>query len=647
VFQATFNPARWSGDLAAFSIDDEGMLGATAAWNAAAELDALTSAQIADRNILTIAPPTAAPDGSLISTTGAEFEWASLASSQQDALQNNDSDATLGGKRLSYLRGSRTDEDNGAGAAELFRQRASRLGDIVNSDPQLALHDDFGYALLDQSLAFNGLGAGAAYRTFRNGIADRTPVIVVGANDGMLHGFSAEATSAAGGGDELFAFVPAAAYASLADLTSKEYEHTYFVDGSPRVADAWFGSAWHTIAVGAMGAGGTSYFALDITDPDNVTSSDVLWEFTNPEMGFTRGQAAVVPLPNGEFGVVVTSGYNSGADDGHIWFLDPSDGSVIRTIDVPDSGDLGPPLLADLNNDRVADRLYVGDTDGNLWRFDLVGDDPEDWAPPANLQNAGTPLPLFVARDADGNAQAITAPLTSAFNENGQHMVFFGTGSFYRVDDNVVPDDPPVDSFYGIIDRAEPIARADLLEQEVLAEVDAGAVDARGITSREMTAGHDGWFLDLQWKPSRGGDGPVGERVVTRALVRGDRVVFSTLIPNPDPCESGGTSWLMELSTWSGARLAYTVFDINLDEDFDADDYITVTNEDGEEERIPVTGRKDDEDGIIGQAAVIGVDEGGLAGDEIKVLSSSSGNLIRVAERGGVGLGRQSWRELR
>ena len=44
-----------------------------------------------------------------------------------------------------------------------------------------------------------------------------------------------------------------------------------------------------------------SIFALDVTDPATMTTADVLWEFTHPEMGNTLGQPAVAPLPNGEF----------------------------------------------------------------------------------------------------------------------------------------------------------------------------------------------------------------------------------------------------------------------------------------------------------------------------------------------------------
>ena len=124
------------------------------------------------------------------------------------------------------------------------------------------------------------------------------------------------------------------------ELTVPEYSHRFYVDGSPRVSEVWTGSAWRTIVVGTTGAGGKSVFALDISNPSAMNSSKVLWEFTHPDMGYTIGQTAIVPLPNGQFGVVVTSGYDTGNADGKIWILNPNDGSIIKTITVDNSGDL-------------------------------------------------------------------------------------------------------------------------------------------------------------------------------------------------------------------------------------------------------------------------------------------------------------------
>ncbi len=635
VFQAAFDSTRWSGELQAFRINMDGTIAENPTWRAAARLDALTEAQVANRDIFTAAPPSLTGDGTLLSRTGYDFTWAQLTASQQALLTQDGASTSVGQDRLAFLRGSRLKEQPGG----LLRQRDSRLGDIINSDPQFVHRQDFGYVLLAQSEAFKGKGIGEAYKAFRESASylARPPMVVVGANDGMLHGF--DASLGASGGSELFAFVPNAAFEHLYELTLPDYSHRFYVDSSPRVADAWFDGGWGTIVVGATGAGGRSVFALDVTTPGNMTSGDFLWEFSHPSMGYTIGQPAVAPLPNGKFGVIVTSGYQSGATDGMIWILDPADGSIIRSITVPNSGGLGPPLVTDLNADRVADRIYVGDTDGNLWRIDLPGSNTGKWEAPKGLQSGNSFVPLFVARDAAGQRQAITAPLQSAFNEDGLHTVFFGTGSFYRIDDNVVPANPDVDTFYGIIDRGKPVTRANLLQQTIVAETAVNGMRVRGVSSHDMQDGLDGWFLDLV---SPGG--AAGERVVSKATVRGDRVIFATLIPNKDPCAFGGDSWIMEVSSYNGGRLDYAVFDLNNDMLFDQDDWITVEDEDGNEVKIPPSAIAP-EINIVKTPAIIG--GVGDNQDEVKILSGSSGQLVRITERGNVGLGRQSWRQMR
>ncbi len=647
VFQAAFDSTNWSGDLQAFRIDATGAVDPNASWSAAAKLDALTELNIASRKILTNSPPVAAGGGSFLSTNGRNFEWLSLNSEQQDELRTNPLggpllSALVGIERLAFLRGSRINEQPFGS----YRQRDSRLGDIVNSDPQFIHKQDFGFALLDQSTAFYGAGAGVAYTTFRQSSAyqNRPPMVILSANDGMMHGV--DASLGATGGNELFAYVPDAAIEELYKLSMTDYSHQFYVDGSPRISEVWTGSAWKTIVVGTMGAGGRSVFALDITDPAAMTASKVLWEFTHPDMGLTIGQAAIVPLPNGQFGVVVTSGYDTGNTDGKIWILNPMTGAIIKTITVNNSGDLGPPLVVDLNSDRVADRIYTGDNNGNLWRFDLVGSNTNDWQPPAALRSGSTPLPLFVARDASGTRRPITAPLASAFGENGLHTVFFGTGAFYRVNDNVVPATPDVDAFYGIIDRGVQItSRAGLLEQSIIAEqATANGTRVRGVTDNAILSSHDGWFIDLTWPSTYGGPGAQGERIVSRAVVRGDRVIFATLIPSLDPCAFGGDSWLMELNTFDGGRLDYAVFDVNGDGLFDDSDWIDVTLPDGTVTRIPPSAIAPEVNIIKTPAVITGI---GPNDDEVKIVSGSGGQLINISERGSTALGRLSWRQLR
>src|SRR5690606_27263557 len=404
---------------------------------------------------------------------------------------------------------------------------------------------------------------------------------------------------------------------NLFELTLPDYQHRFYVDGSPRVADAWFSSSWHTIVVGTTGAGGRSVFALDITNPSSMSKSNVLWEFKHPSMGYTIGQPAVAPLPNGEFGVVVTSGYDTGEDDGTIWILAPADGSIIQSITLTGSGDLGAPLVADLNSDRVADRNYVADTLANLWRIDFVDATTRQWQPPADLMSGTTPLPLFVAVGPGGDRQAITAPLSSAFNDKGLHTILFGTGSFYRVDDNVVPDPPDVDTFYGIVDTGAPVTRGDLLEQQILAEVAVGTTRVRGVTAHDMQSGNKGWYIDLLWSGAYGGPGPAGERVVSRATVRGDRVIFATVIPNPDPCAFGVDSWLIELNTFNGGRADYAVFGVHNDGEFDGAGWVTSGDENGSDIRIPPSATAPDINVIETSAVFTGIGE---SQDEVKVM---------------------------
>lgn len=646
IYQAAFDSANWSGEIKAFRINTDGTINLTPVWAAAGRLDAKSEMSLSSRKIFTVAPPVSGGGGSMIAASGVDFVWSDLVGTQQDSLRQILGGGPLvsvseGQDRLDYLRGSRLLEQPGG----LMRKRDSRLGDISNSDPQLMGDQDFGYGLLDQSVAFNGLGYGADYLTYRSSAAylARPAVLIVGANDGMLHAFDAELTGT--GGDELFAFIPDSVFDNLYELTLPAYSHRFYVDAAPRIADAHFGSAWHTVVVGATGAGGKSVFALDVTDPTSMTASDVMWEFSHPDLGYTIGQPAITPLPNGKFGVVVTSGYETGQTYGTIWVLDIADGSIIHSFTLPNSGDLGAPLVVDLDGDRVADRIYAGDSDGNLWRLDLDDPSPSNWGAPTSLIASGNPVPLFVALDGNGTRQAITAPLASAFNDYGLHTIFFGTGSFYRLNDNVVPPSPDVDSFYAVIDRGAPITnRSNMMEQSILAEVAAYGFDVRAVTANTLTSTNDGWFMDMQWKSAFGGPGPEGERVVSRAIVRGDRVIFATVIPNPDPCSFGGDSWIMELNAFNGGRLDYAVFDLDADGEFNSDDWVTVTDENGATVTVPASGIAPDI-GIVKTPAVItGV---GDNDDEVKILSGSSGQLIRISERGAIDVGRQSWRQLR
>lgn len=633
VFQSRLNNLHWSGDLQARKVGSDGVVESENAWSAAQKLDNLTS--IDSRKIFTITPATTAGSSNeLITTSGVNFTWNALASTQQALLQRStETNSTTAQNRLAYLRGDRTNEISTDDRTKPFRERGSRLGDIVNSDPQFIHTQDFGYS----RLAWNNGAVGDAYTTFRASSAykNRTPLAIVGANDGMLHGFDARVseTASANGGGELFAYVPNSVFSNLIELTDPAYSHRYYVDGTPRVSDVWIGGSWKTMVVGTTGAGGKSVFALNVTDPSNMSSNSVMWEFSHPDMGYTMGQPALVALPNEKFGVIVSSGYhNTAPANGKIWILDAQDGSIIRQITLPTTGNLGSPLAADTDYNQVADRVYVPDTLGNIWRIDLTGSNPSGWSAPSSLGSN----PLFIAKDASGNRQAITAPLSSAFNDKNEHMVFFGTGSFYRNGDNEVPSDPLVDTFYGIIDRGAAInGRSALLKQTVLKEDTlAGGLKVRAISANALTT-QTGWYLDLGWLEGTGATGAVGERVIAKATLRTDRVIFTTMTPNGDPCGFGGESFIMAMSLSSGSRLNYVYFDSNGDDKLGNEDTTSI----GEDKNIPWSGISDTGDGVV---------KGVTPLYKWLCFAGSSGSAPQcIPVAGSQRFGRHSWREVR
>lgn len=669
IYQASFNSADWSGDLRAFGFTDEGELSETFSWSAAQQLDSLDSSELSNRNIITNSNPstTDQTDGELLSDSGSLFTWdasTGLSTTQKEALGTNGDGtsvtADVAEDRLEYLRGDRSLEKTLADPSGIFRERSSRLGDIINSNPQFAHQRNFGYGNLGSQTGFTSIDL-TSYNDFRASVVyqNRPPIVLVGANDGMLHAFNAS-PSGGDAGKELFAYVPASIIENLYELTDVDYDHRYFVDGTPTVADVWLETAttWATIAVGTTGAGGDNVFALDITDPENTGTDDFLWEFSHPDMGSNIQQLSVAALPNGKFGVAVSSGYkDTPAAGGKVWLLNAETGRPIRTFNLPNSGELGAPIMVDLDFDRVIDRIYVGDTAGKIWRLDIEGNTVSNWGAPNSLTTGNTVDPLFTAP----SGQSITAPLSSAFNENDEHMVYFGTGSFYRVGQNVIDQNPVVQSFYGIIDRGDPIVKGDLLEQEIISEVVESSQRFRIVSDNSISETQSGWFIDLLRKTALGGEGPQGERVVSKALLRGDRVVFTTIIPSDDPCSAGGTSWLLEVDPEDGSRLGFSVFDVDGDGAVNNSDTITVSIG-GNDVEVPASGLAPDI-GLSPTPTVLTSYEGGGNGGsdeddggggggpgvckEQKVVSGSDGELITIQEQCSVEVGRQNWEQLR
>src|SRR5690606_22934692 len=181
-----------------------------------------------------------------------------------------------GEARLNWVRG--VDNSIPGDPIDLRDRNGRILGDIVNSDPAFAGNNNSRFDRLSASLG------GDSYTVYYNEKKKtRRNVIYVGANDGMLHAFNASLTSGVPG-RELFAYVPSMVINQLKDLSSEDYgrtlPHRYSVDGPVHVGDVYINGAWRNILVGTLGAGARGIFVLDVTDPDNFSADDVLFELT-------------------------------------------------------------------------------------------------------------------------------------------------------------------------------------------------------------------------------------------------------------------------------------------------------------------------------------------------------------------------------
>ena len=552
VYQARFN-RDWSGNLLALRIDAEGTVG-EAVWDAAGQIPEWNT-----RNIYS-------SDG----TRGIGFSCNSMSTEQRNQLTNADASCQT---RVRWLRGSAGSEQRNGGALRnrplLPSGQTNVMGDIVNSDPAYVANFDYGYATLPASRPER-----ATYTAYLQGRASsRPPMVYFGANDGKLYGVRASS------GEEVFAYVPAGVYGKLNALTSPTYQHSYSVDGAITVRDAFRqgqGGGWKTVLLGGLNAGGKSVYALDVTDPRNVTADSVLWEYSDTgadgQMGLTFSQPQIGVLQGGRWVAIFGNGYNSTNGGAYLYVMDLFTGQRLARIRASDeagdeSNGLSTPFLYDSDGDKLIDTVYAGDLKGNLWKFDVSSSTPSQW------KNSFLTRPLFKARDANGQPQPITSQPNAGGHQDGGAVVVFGTGRYLTASDVA---DNQVQSFYGIRDTGvDPVVVTDrsvLQQQSFDLQATGFNRDVRSVTENTVDwATKKGWYIDLLDPPTPPGTRN-GERVISTSLIRHGRVIFVTMQPSVDPCVPGGSSWLIELDLMTGGSFQQSVLDLNHDGAFDEND---------------------------------------------------------------------------
>ncbi len=457
---------------------------------------------------------------------------------------------------VEYVKGK---EIKGCRNRNISSSKVWKLGDIIYSSPKIVKYKKKGYS-----------------------------VVFTGANDGMLHAFRAgyisknnlgedqvaklqnseTDTGTDKLGEELWAFIPKNALPYLRYLPDPNYCHLYFVDLTPYIVE----EKGKKILIGGMRLGGacgcsstncvkppsdtcpldsgecvglSSYFALDITDPENP---QFLWEFTDEDLGFSFSGPGIIKKRDKTYVMFVSGPTNYKGDSDQnltIFILDLLYGNLVRKVSTFSSdfflleskafikNAFGGRLFSrglDFDSDKNTDYIAFGYTrkDNSNWiggivLADVREDSPKNWK---------------FSQILDG-INPVTAKIEFMKCYDGWYM-YFGTGRwFFKTDEASVSES---NKLYGIrLDCSyygcNPILRFATSSQEL----------CKDNTLKKS------WYISL----NTGDRGYFDERNITDPTVTNkDIIIFTTMEPTGDICGYGGRTRVWALNCATGGSLA-------------------------------------------------------------------------------------------
>ena len=412
---------------------------------------------------------------------------------------------------------------------------------------------------------------------------DNDVVIFYGANDGMFR--AVKGGTGATDGYEKWAFVPSEFYSRFKRLrdnspvVSASNPKSYFADGSVSVyrydanndGKLVAGDGDKVYLFVTMRRGGNFIYALDVSDPD---APKVLWNkgygstgygelgqtwsepkvariraSSNPVLIFGAGYDAVVedqdPIPAGTYptkgrGILVVDATNGNV----LWQAgpNPTGATVNKTVSQMIYSIPSDVAALDRNRDGYIDRVYVGDTGGNIWRVDMGDASAANWT----VNKLAT-----VGYDADNNKTSrrkFLYPPDVVYGKdvNGAYdAVLIGSGDrehpFNGAGDPAHPlSDAVTNRYYMFKDRDVGFSYGATYTRTAITETDlydtttnviqTGTADQQKAANDALNAAK-GWYITLA----------TGEKVVTSSITLAGINFFNTnqpTLPAPGVCTS-------------------------------------------------------------------------------------------------------------
>lgn len=469
IYQSTFTYSKnnqWKGFLKKYNLNSNGSFG-NMIWDAGTLLNNKPSSS---RKIWT----TGIADTGINNFTTSNV---SLLKNKLFKTSATDSDAT---KLINFIRGLDSYDEDGDGNTSESRHK---LGDIYHSNINIVgkPNGSLQYANEFQTGFYRSQNG---YSNFISQYSGRREVIYVGANDGMLHAFDAIT------GNELWAFIPPSLHSKLSTMISNKANSTnsiYGVDGSSSVKDIYIDGKWKTVLISSLGAGGHSFFALDITDPDNpehlftvnndssnskvsfwtkndieqiyAYSSNMDEENDYRKLGETWSTPRIVKLKISgadKWVAIAGGGYNGATNPNYgsaVFIIDlENDGKLINKIDIQDKSSIDivnsiPSDLTIITADSTENAKYHG---ALVYAFDLEGKITK-----INLTNQGTlydQTEIFDSESNTINGRFLYKKASATIIDN-KLWFYYGTGNTQKLQ---TKNSNTLNRLYGIKDKNFP-----------------------------------------------------------------------------------------------------------------------------------------------------------------------------------------------